>query len=75
MLFTFALTLVKDPSVMKGGEQYFMYKNNTFKLPLTNNQLVIFPSTVYHACSEITAPKDLAWENKRFNIQAWLCHV
>jgi hypothetical protein len=72
--FTFALTLVKDPSVMKGGEQYFMYKNHTYRLPLTSNQLAIFPSTVFHACSEITAPKDLAWENKRFNIQAWLCH-
>ena len=72
--FTFALTLIKDPSVMKGGEQYFMYKNHTYRLPLTSNQLVIFPSTVFHACSEITAPKDLEWENKRFNIQAWLCH-
>lgn len=73
--FTFALTLVKDTSVMTGGDQLFMYKNHTFKLPLTNNQLTIFPSTVFHSCSEIIAPKDLSWENKRFNLQAWLCHV
>lgn len=73
--FTFALTLVKDTSIMTGGDQLFMYKNNTFKLPLTNNQLTIFPNTVYHSCSEITAPKDLEWDQKRFNIQAWLCHV
>lgn len=73
--FTFALTLVKDPSIMKGGDQLFMFKNNTFKLPLTSNQLTIFPSSVYHSCSEITAPKDLEWDQKRFNIQAWLCHI
>jgi Rps23 Pro-64 3,4-dihydroxylase Tpa1-like proline 4-hydroxylase len=73
--FTFALTLVKDVNLIKGGDQLFMYKNNIHKIPLSNNQLTIFPSTVYHSCTEITAPTDLAWENKRFNIQAWLCHV
>lgn len=72
--FTFALTLVKDTNLLKGGDQYFMYKNETFILPLANNQLTIFPSSVFHSCSEITADKNLDWEKKRFNIQAWLCH-
>lgn len=72
--FTFALTLVKDVNLLKGGDQYFMYKNETYVLPLANNQLTIFPSSVFHSCSEITADKNLEWEKKRFNIQAWLCH-
>jgi hypothetical protein len=73
--FTFALTLVKDVSLIKGGDQLFMYKNNIHKIPLANNQLSIFPSNVYHSCTEITTSPQLSWENKRFNIQAWLCHV
>lgn len=74
-VFTFALTLVKNTELIKGGDQYFMYKNDIHVSPLKNNQLTIFPSTVYHSCSEIFAPEDLSWENRRFNIQAWLCHI
>jgi len=73
--FTFALTICKNIDLISGGDQIFMYKNNIVKLPLKHNQLVIFPSTVWHSCTEITAPEDLEWENKRFNIQAWLCNV
>lgn len=74
-LYTMALTLVKDASLLKGGEQMFMYRGKTRKFPLVNNQLAIFSSRLYHACSEITSDPNLPWENRRFNIQSWIGNV
>ena len=74
-MFTMALTLVKDASLLKGGEQIFMYRGKTRKFPLVNNQLAIFSSKLYHSCSEITAQADLPWEYRRFNIQMWMGNI
>jgi hypothetical protein len=71
--FTFALTIANELSQLKGGDQLFMYDSKVLRLPLASNQLVIFPAETLHACTEIFAPDDLPWENRRFNIQAWVC--
>jgi hypothetical protein len=73
--YTFALTLIKDESLLKGGKQLFMKDGNIVEIESKNNQLVIFPSNVYHSLTEIQADENLSWENRRFNIQAWLCHL
>ncbi len=74
-LFTFALTLIKDESLIKGGKQLFMKDGKIVELESKNNQLVIFPSTVYHSLTEIKTDENLDWEKRRFNIQAWLCEL
>lgn len=73
--YTFALTLIKDESKLQGGKQLFMKDGKIFELPSKNNQLVIIPSNVYHSLTEIISDEDLPWENRRFNLQAWLCHI
>lgn len=73
--YTFALTLIKDDSnIIDGGRQLFMKKGKIVELQSKNNQLVIFPSDVYHSLTEITY-LDESWESRRFNLQAWLCHI
>lgn len=73
--FTFALTLLKDESLITGGEQLFMKDGKIVSVESKNNRLVIFPSNVYHSVTEITMDEDVEWINRRFNIQAWLCHL
>lgn len=73
--FTFALTLLKDESLISGGEQLFMKDGKIVTLESKNNRLVIFPSNVYHAVTEISMDENVDWINRRFNIQAWLCHL
>lgn len=74
--YTFALTLIDDESnIVSGGRQLFMKDGNIFELESKNNQLVIFPSSVYHSLTEIEYKDDLPWESRRFNLQAWLCHL
>lgn len=73
--FTFALTIIKDESKLTGGKQVFMKNGKVLEIESKNNQLVIFPSNVYHSLTEIKAEKNLPWENRRFNFQAWLCHI
>jgi Rps23 Pro-64 3,4-dihydroxylase Tpa1-like proline 4-hydroxylase len=73
--FTFALTLLKDESLISGGEQLFMKDGKIVSIESKNNRLVIFPSDVYHAVTEITMDENTEWINRRFNLQAWLCHL
>ena len=73
--FTFALTLLKDESLISGGEQLFMKNGKIVSIESKNNRLVIFPSDVYHAVTEITMDENTEWINRRFNLQAWLCHL
>lgn len=74
--YTFALTLIDDESnIISGGTQLFMKDGNIFELESKNNQLVVFPSSVYHSLTEISYKDDLPWESRRFNLQAWLCHL
>ena len=72
-LWTFALTLIKDPSKVSGGDQLIMEKDKTIRIPLENNSLVIFPSYTFHSMTEIKSidNNELPWENRRFNIQFW----
>lgn len=72
--FTFALTLLKDESLISGGEQLFMKDGKIVRVESKNNRLVIFPSDVFHSVTEITMDEKTDWINRRFNIQAWLCH-
>lgn len=74
-LFTFALTLIKDESLIEGGKQLFMKSGKIVEIQSKNNQLVIFPNSVYHSLTEIKCDENLDWENRRFNIQAWLCEL
>lgn len=74
-LFTFALTLIKDETLLEGGKQLFMKDGKIVELESKNNQLVIFPSSVFHSLTEIKADDKLDWEKRRFNIQAWLCNL
>jgi Rps23 Pro-64 3,4-dihydroxylase Tpa1-like proline 4-hydroxylase len=74
-LYTFALTLIKDETLIEGGKQLFMKDGKIVELESKNNQLVIFPSSVFHSLTEIKCDKDLEWEKRRFNIQAWLCEL
>jgi len=73
--YTFALTLIQDETLISGGNQLFMKDGKVVKFESKNNQLIIFPSNVYHSLSEIKTTEDLPWEMRRFNIQAWLCHL
>jgi hypothetical protein len=73
--FTFALTLIKDESLLSGGNQLFMKEGKIVEVPSKNNQLIIFPSNIYHSLCEIKADENLPWEARRFNIQAWFCHL
>ncbi len=73
--FTFALTLIKDEKIISGGDQLFMKDGKIVSVESKNNRLVIFPSDVYHSVTEITMSDNTDWINRRFNIQAWLCHL
>lgn len=70
-LYTVSYTLVRDESLIEGGSQLFMHEGKTFEYPLKNNFLCIFPSRMFHACSEVKCDPDMPWENNRFNIQMW----
>lgn len=72
-VFTMSYTLVKDESLLEGGSQLFMYNGKCYEYPLKNNFLCIFPSRLFHACSEVKCSPDLPWENNRFNLQIWTC--
>ena len=70
-LFTISYTLVRDESLIEGGSQLFMHEGKTFEFPLKNNFLCIFPSRMFHACSEVKCDPNMPWENNRFNLQIW----
>ena len=74
--YTFALTLIDDnENIVSGGHQLFMKSGKIVELQSKNNQLIIFPSNIYHSLCEIKADSNLPWEMRRFNIQAWFCHL
>ena len=69
---TFALSLASESASFEGGDSMFMFRNATRRLPFTNNQLIIFPSHVSHAASEVKMDAGAGFMDGRFNIQFWL---
>lgn len=69
---TFALSLARDTSSFEGGDSMYMYRNRTRTLPFAHNQLLVFPSHVSHAASEVTMDPASSFLDGRFNIQFWL---
>ena len=69
---TFALSLARESPQFEGGESMYMYRNKVRTFPFTNNQLLIFPSHVTHAASEVKMDPEGSFMDGRFNIQFWL---
>lgn len=69
---TFALSLARSEGAFEGGDSMFMYRNTTKRIPFKHNQLIIFPSHVSHAASQVRMDPNADFMDGRFNLQFWL---
>jgi hypothetical protein len=70
-MFTMSMNFCTNTN-MKGGDLLFMHNNKTVEIPFLHNSLSIFPSTMYHAATNIQMNEKDNWLNRRISCQFWL---
>lgn len=72
MMFTFNLSLCKEPSGFEGGNLLFMDGDKVVQEPFAHNSMTIFPCTVSHAVETVRFNESENWDNRRISLQFWM---
>jgi hypothetical protein len=70
-VFSMVTLLYKEPKVYSGGDFCFTEFDQTYVVPLSNNQTIIFPSAASHKVSKVISESDKS-EDCRYTVSTFM---